>query len=94
MIEENLLTQSKQRNMTIKARKREVTEKRKRFYESMSAKIVLIDRSVTDPDLAGRSSANSSGKLCISFFSLSSVKKTKPFIGFFAPFDTEVYRHS
>ncbi len=82
MIEENPLTLSKERNMTIKARKREVTEKRKRFYKSAGAKAVLIDRS--------RSSAASSDKLCISFFSMSSVKKTKPFIGFFAPFDTEV----
>lgn len=82
MIEENPLTLSKQRSMKTKAQNHEVTEKRKRFYESKSAKAVLIDCS--------RASATSSDKLCISFFSVSSVKKTKPSIGFFAPFDTEV----
>jgi hypothetical protein len=82
MIEENLLTLSKQRSMKTKAQNHEVKEKRKRFYESKSAKTVLIDRL--------RSSATSSKKLCISFFSVSSVKKTNPFIGFFTPFDAEV----
>jgi|GEM_PF-4667076 len=90
MIEKNLLTLSKQRSMKTKAQNHEVTEKRpaksgsstKRFYESAGAKAVLIDRS--------RSSATSSDKRCISFFSVSSVKKTKPFIGYSTPFDAEV----
>jgi len=89
MIKENLLTLSKQRSMILKAQNHEIAEKRptksgsstKGFYENADAEAVLIVRS--------RSSATSSEKLCTSFFSVSSVKKTNPFIGFFGPFVNE-----